>query len=537
MRNFTTSLALSFFVSALAVSACSSEAPAGPVQSGDLGFRPAANGFKFENYTDKAGSSAVENLTAVEMRRLFGDGVCASLQGDACTLAPQAKQWMDEINKGMSAGHCEGMAVMSKLFFAKKLSPSDFGAEDASKLDLEGNSKLQREIAFWWATQATSPTAPARMATMKLTPVQIADQLGQAFKAGPGNETYTIAFFKKDMTGGHAVTPYAVVPEGERTVKIMVYDNNYPGAERAIVIDRVANTWRYNGAQNPNEPGAEYAGDATSNTLGFTPSSVRAKQQECTFCGSIKPGAPAPEGPRQLQHNGEGNVVVRDGAGHETGVKDGKVVSDIPGSEATPTTSGGPEYWKYKHDPIFKLPGSGALTVTLDGSTASSKSKSDVAMVGPGYVLAVDAVDLAPGQKDTITFSADNTEITYKTSALETPVIVLGAQLDGADYLFLIRAHGTASGVQVDIKMDLANGKLRMTFNGAQAQGGYDVEVHRIDDAGEQVFTHAGNNESDGDVIYLDYAQWMGQGSAMTIEVDQGGDGSVDSTTALSDQE
>ena len=78
----------------------------------DLGFRPAVNGFSFENYSDE---TQVQNLTAVEVRRLFGDQVCATLADGRCVLTPPGQQWMEQINGDMTGGHCEGMAVLSLL--------------------------------------------------------------------------------------------------------------------------------------------------------------------------------------------------------------------------------------------------------------------------------------------------------------------------------------------------------------------------------------------------------------------------------------
>src|SRR5690349_16405295 len=71
----------------------------------DLGFTPQENGFSFSNYGDDIPAI---NLTAVELRRMFGDQVCARLHGDDCTLTPPAEQWMEQINDGMAGGHCEG---------------------------------------------------------------------------------------------------------------------------------------------------------------------------------------------------------------------------------------------------------------------------------------------------------------------------------------------------------------------------------------------------------------------------------------------
>src|SRR6476661_8357416 len=75
----------------------------------DTGFRPATDGFAFQNYTN---ASVQQNLTPVEMKRMFGEQVCAD-KNDPCTLTPPAQQVMDEVNKIMDGGHCEGMAALS----------------------------------------------------------------------------------------------------------------------------------------------------------------------------------------------------------------------------------------------------------------------------------------------------------------------------------------------------------------------------------------------------------------------------------------
>ena len=51
----------------------------GEIQPVNSGFDPAANGFGFENYINDANT---KNLTSEEIRRMFGDKVCASQQGE-----------------------------------------------------------------------------------------------------------------------------------------------------------------------------------------------------------------------------------------------------------------------------------------------------------------------------------------------------------------------------------------------------------------------------------------------------------------------
>ncbi len=135
----------------------------------DLGFRPQVNGFSFENYgKDKQ----VTNLTPAEVRRMFGDQVCANIKGDTCTLTPPAQQWMEQANGAMAGGHCEGFATLSLLFYSNKVDLTKFGADKVVDLKLDGNEALQREIAYWFITQATQPAANA---ILRATPSEIVD--------------------------------------------------------------------------------------------------------------------------------------------------------------------------------------------------------------------------------------------------------------------------------------------------------------------------------------------------------------------------
>src|SRR5215213_2814634 len=77
----------------------------------DLGFRPDVNGFGFPNY----GGQGETNLTPSDLQRMFGDTVCASIEGGQCALTPPGNQWLQQINTAMNGGHCEGMAVLSNL--------------------------------------------------------------------------------------------------------------------------------------------------------------------------------------------------------------------------------------------------------------------------------------------------------------------------------------------------------------------------------------------------------------------------------------
>src|SRR5437762_12557370 len=122
------SVGLSSTASALAQQS-PSDAPSSGTYVADLGFRPSSDGFSFENYGDDI---AVTNLTADDLRRLFGDEVCDRVNNGKCSLSPAAKEWMSDVNKGMAGGHCEGLAALSLLMYLGKVQPSTFGASSTA---------------------------------------------------------------------------------------------------------------------------------------------------------------------------------------------------------------------------------------------------------------------------------------------------------------------------------------------------------------------------------------------------------------------
>src|ERR1041385_1086825 len=118
-RAFLLALALAVASTASAFAQQSpSDAPSSGTYVADLGFRPASAGFSFENYGDEI---SVTNLTADDLRRLFGDEVCDRFNNGKCILSPSAKEWMSDVNKGMAGGHCEGLAALSLLMYLGKV--------------------------------------------------------------------------------------------------------------------------------------------------------------------------------------------------------------------------------------------------------------------------------------------------------------------------------------------------------------------------------------------------------------------------------
>src|SRR5205807_2452983 len=133
--------------------------PTGPLVA-DNGFRPETDGFAFENYgTAPEGHQPRVNLGPDEMRKLFGDAVCADAQSGKCDLIPPAQQWMDQSNKGTEGGHAvtpyavedAGGGVFNVLIY------------DNNFPKVTRAIKIDRNANTWSYDAATNPQNPSEL--------------------------------------------------------------------------------------------------------------------------------------------------------------------------------------------------------------------------------------------------------------------------------------------------------------------------------------------------------------------------------------
>lgn len=219
------------------------EEPQGMVA--DLGFRPDRDGFSFENFTD--GPAGLE-LDAGDVRALLGEQACADGAGVAenCSLSAKADEFLRDNQRLAAGGHCEGLSILSLLFFSGDRDPADFGSDTVYDLHLESNAALEREILQWHATQLTAESLEA---SLRVTPVEALDILADSFSGG--GELYTLGIYNRDSTGavvdGHAMVPFAIEHLGDGKVALDVYNTNAPGESSAVEIDARADTWSYQG--------------------------------------------------------------------------------------------------------------------------------------------------------------------------------------------------------------------------------------------------------------------------------------------------
>jgi hypothetical protein len=496
----------------------------------DIGFRPDVNGFSFPNYgaefTDK-------NLTEVEMRRMFGDQVCALLENDKCTLTPPAKQWMDVMNESMGGGHCDGFATLSLLMFSGEVNPDAFGAAKITDLSPQ-DEKLQHELAYWWATQTTSPEFESRI---KGTPNDVLKLLLNETASG---ELYTIGIFKQDGSGGHAIAPYGVIDKGGGIYEVRVYDNNYPGERRSLTIDSNANTWKYEGSINPQVAPELYEGDAETQSLMLFPVSPRLGQQACTFCAPASAASLPDDGGNarlasrvgvtpvrynQFYLSGGGYLQISDILGRRLGFVDGKFVNEIPGAQSinimvgdVVTDSPEPEYW---------IPDGISVTARIDGSTLKEASSTDLVIIGPGYSIGIEGISLEPDQVDMVTYDAEHNIANYATNSSESPNFVVGIEQPGKpDYNFEVQADLQGGGNFQVYPRILDN---YMIFGGLELRtdSTFNLSMTRIDQD-EENFSAKNLLLKTGSLMFVDYTKWQGNGSELLILVDTNQDGQVD---------
>jgi hypothetical protein len=497
----------------------------------DLGFRPDANGFNFENYGSE---SDAQNLTAVEIQRMFGDQVCAFMKDGACVLTPTAEQWMEETNTAMAGGHCEGLAALSLILYDKQENPTDFGGSAAHDLSLS-NAKLQHEIAYWWATQSVAPTTSG---LIEGTPKDILKTLQDMT---PTSETYTIGIYKRDGSGGHAITPFAVEDDGDGVYAVLVYDNNYPNQVRKLIIDANKNTWSYEASINPSVESEIYEGDADTQTLDLTPTSIRLTQQDCPFCSSgtarTAPGLAAPAKQyNQIYLEGEGHLLIEDDQGNQLGYVGGKLVNTIPG--ATYVNLKVDDVSKDSPEPIYLVPAGMDVRTTIDGSTLKTESTTDLVMVGPGFSIGVEGISLTPDQKDTVDFMPADEMIVYDTDSSESPNFALSIDNQhGNDYEFDLVGTDMQGGGTITIAVDTKQGQVFLNAEKLKNEGKFNVDMSRYSDTEEETFTASDVALKAGAVIYIDYADWKGNGTTAQFGVDNNGDGAIDDEYTVDDSQ
>ncbi len=455
------------------------------VHEADSGFKPATNGLKFANFAGYVKSAIYDNAAMV---RGFGDSVCITKTSGACELRPEAKKWAQQVNSMTKGGLCEGFAVLSGLDWQGKVDLSTIGvAGTLGDVDRTKNAAIDRELAYWFGTQLLPEVNDA---TKRYRPTVTAAVLADAFAKGKDGDTWRIGIVRLNdqgqPSGGHALTPYAVKANGDAKWKIMVYDSNHPGEERAIDIDSAADTWKYVAATNPDEPEGIYSGGpGDANAMYLAPNGVRAGVHPCSFCGAGK--ADDVKGQVTVVPMGTAQFAVSDASGHKIGRTTKGFATDIPGASYRPTFSVG--FYADDAPLIYSVPGTGGVTVEATGlpKVATPDDLLSIAVYGADGTLA-SVEGKALGGSHALGASPDG-KVTYKTNTDNPgPVMVAITKADGTAVSLSVSVTGVTGGADCGISLAKDTGNASVT----SSKGGT-VQITVSVTSGDQSSTFSGS--------------------------------------------
>jgi hypothetical protein len=535
MRRLQEVAVLAASVALLALVGCSSSSSPPPVGSvvADSGFRPGPNGFAFQNYGTTLSSGEVPtNLTPADVKTLFGDAVCADAASGKCDLIPEAQAWMDQENQEMAGGHCFGFSVAADLAWQGKVNTSAYGAPTINGLAIDNNATLQAAIAQGWVYQ-TLASVQAKKITG--TPNHILDELKKLLEPHP-SDTYTVSIWKRDGTGGHAVTPYEVKYNGNGQYQVLIYDNNWPGQTRAIAFDTNKDTWSYDAAANPSDPTEHYEGDANTNTIQVSPSSPGQGIQPCPFCATVPSqgstaGSTGSTGSTGAARTAEiylagsftnhSHVLVTDQKGRHLGNVSGRVVNEIPGASYVLLTSD--QTWKNKLEPILYVPANQAYTITLDGTPLTAPDTESIGIIGPSWDIAINDIPMQPGDKDTLFVDPNTTRLTYQSTRAQSPTIQAAVSDTRAHYAFTVAGESSQPGSTINLSVPPEGGSLIVSNTGSTGASSVNLQMIRSTEQGVQQFNHGAIPLAGGDTADLQFGNWTNPSQGIPLVITHNG--------------
>lgn len=495
--------------------------PEGTVTA-DSGFRPFPNGFPYANYgggmqliSQFFGTPNVPmvGLNSIDMRSLYGDGVCTSTKGvkpgGPCTLTPAAEYWAEFILDSAQGGVCYGMAATAGAIYNGESSPPVVGA---STLTFQSRltQATQRTILRNYGAQYTISNSPLQ----QITPAEVIE----ALQAGLVDDVapYILVLYGIDPNGhpgGHAINPYAVYDRGNGRYDIAVYDNNYPTRERAVHVDTVANTWEYFVATNPSGPPVVWTGDAQTKTLGLVSTAEILAQQPCPVClgraVDLVTFSTLPNSAGQIG----AELLSLDGSALPTDRYEGLPALNPPGPDMTSQ----PAAEVIREDGYMVAVGGTGLTETVPLTVNNVSSRG-------GKILGIDK--WAPGGALEIRYEP---EVFTVLSA--TPVVMdLTRAFSVQQRHFSVQARaGRATGAENGRQIALNRAAGQVILGDANAQGGRMVVSAelRVGDK-TSVYESKSVMYPAGGKLVLVYSSWKKANQAPQLWLDRDGDGTLD---------
>ena len=203
----------------------------------DTGFRVSRDGFSFANW---AGLDTKDAMSGKHMVQLLSKaGQCTTnIVEPYCILRGGTVVTLAHINEHLAGGRCEGMAILAARLFrrsTKLVHLSKTAGTTAALTRVEAAD----EIAYWWATQLAPNVQRYSVSKRTVRPGDLATEMTKRMR---NKVLLTIGLYSGDIA--HTVLPVKARIVSGRTY-FTVYDPNFPGTTRTLVINRYNDTWSY----------------------------------------------------------------------------------------------------------------------------------------------------------------------------------------------------------------------------------------------------------------------------------------------------
>jgi hypothetical protein len=407
------------------------------------------------------------------MLRLFGDAVCVRGAGSTCTLSPEAQQWMSQVNAGMAGGHCYGFSVLSLALFKHQL--PELGPGQTFSLAIQNDPLVQRTIAYAMSQQDLESVIDRRVTG---TPDHILTKLIASLTPS-SRQTYTLGIYKRDGTGGHAITPFKVVSRGRGRVSLLVYDNNYPGRTRTVSFDVTRDAWSYNAAVNPKANPAPYTGDAKAPDLFLMPTTPGLGVQPCSFCRRHRSAAAPGRSLIQLDGNPTQHAHLMISAPHgRIGITPrDRLVNTLAGARALPVLESD---ITERREPLYDIPDR-PDTITLNAAGLRRPDTESFSSIGPGHSVAAAGIRIDPGQRDVIKITAGDRGLSFTSAPRQHGSPQLRVDLDGAKSDLAITASllNFHPGTTFRVTINADQSKVTFSQHGNPGTGRYTLRLVR----------------------------------------------------------
>jgi hypothetical protein len=234
----------------------------------DAGLAPLQNGFAFSNF---GASTTAEQFDANDLVTMFGAGACVDGTTDPCVPTAQASAWARMVNDARQSGHCEGLVVQASARFNAKAAPQT--------ATLARDNEVIHGVYRAFATQFLPEVQDSTKEWSGKSLIDIVNELVASLEDGITD--YSMGLYSDG--GGHSVLPFAVQFTQDNLAIISVYDSNWPGMDRYVVVDFVKNEWFFSfSGRNPQEDECVWSGG--EGDIDLTPLESRTSAA-CPFCG------------------------------------------------------------------------------------------------------------------------------------------------------------------------------------------------------------------------------------------------------------